>query len=296
MPKKKKMKTGTKEWSSSSLNIATGCTNCCRYCFARHNALRFKRIPDAKAWGEMDLNPEKAWKKYGKRKGTIMFPTSHDIVPGILASCIRVLRQVLSVGNEVLIVTKPRFYCVAELCAALKDYIKQVEFRFTIGSNNDEVLWFWEPGAPDFKERLDSLDLAYLEGFETSVSIEPMLDPANVGELVDELDDFVTNTIWIGKMNKPGSRCVGVSKDDLEEIKAGQTDAAIMDIVEQLSDNPKIRWKDSIKKVIAKHENGMEDEDEDTADKPDESSSKHKLKYFKKLGATGVRTFGKKKG
>lgn len=31
-----KKKTGTREWSESSLNIAIGCKNNCRYCYASH--------------------------------------------------------------------------------------------------------------------------------------------------------------------------------------------------------------------------------------------------------------------
>jgi hypothetical protein len=38
------------------------------------------------------------------------------------------------------------------------------------------------------------------------------------------------------------------------KIKAQQTDHQILALVEALKGNPKIRWKDSIKKVLAKHE------------------------------------------
>ena len=40
----KKPISGTKEWSVSSVNCITGCEHNCRYCYARANALRFKRI------------------------------------------------------------------------------------------------------------------------------------------------------------------------------------------------------------------------------------------------------------
>ena len=53
---------------------------------------------------------------------------------------------------------------------------EQLLFRFTVGSAKDDVLSFWEPGAPTFAERMASLELAWAHGYQTSVSCEPMLD------------------------------------------------------------------------------------------------------------------------
>lgn len=53
------------------------------------------------------------------------------------------------------------------------------------------------------EERIAALSLARTFGFRTSVSIEPMLEDANGAiEVVEAVRPFVTDTIWIGKMNK----------------------------------------------------------------------------------------------
>lgn len=42
-------------------------------------------------------------------------------------------------------------------------------------------------------------------------------------------------------------------QEALDRIKAQQTDTKILRLIALLGAHPKVRWKDSIKKVIAKH-------------------------------------------
>jgi len=76
--------------------------------------------------------------------------------------------------------SKPRLDCIRRLCREFADNRDRLEFRFTIGAMDDTILSLWESGAPGFKERFDSLKLAYRKGFAVSVNVEPMLDAANV--------------------------------------------------------------------------------------------------------------------
>jgi DNA repair photolyase len=129
----------------------------------------------------------------------------------------------------------------------------QIVFRFTIGADSDEVLGYWEPHAPTFQERLASLSYAWEEQFATSVSIEPMLDRTNIIRLVDTIYSFVSDTIWIGKMNAIGKRVAVVTDEDRQQVAqivAGQTDEEIKKVYLALKDNPKVRWKESIKQVV----------------------------------------------
>ena len=71
---------GTKEWASSNVNICKGCFNDCVYCYAKRMGIRFKRNT-LENWKFMVINEKAVSKGYGKRKGRIMFPTSHDITP-----------------------------------------------------------------------------------------------------------------------------------------------------------------------------------------------------------------------
>ena len=129
-----------------------------------------------------------------------MFPTSHDITNESLSGCLIVLEKLLNSGNEILITSKPNFNCIKEICNKFIDYKDLIQFRFTITSHDDTFLNFWELGAPNFEERLQSLKYAYQHGYKTSISIEPFLDK-NPYILVELLMPYTTESIWIGKMN-----------------------------------------------------------------------------------------------
>ena len=182
-----------------------------------------------------------------------MFPSSHDITPNNLTPCITVLEKLLKTGNEVLIVSKPHLDCIEAICSRFSDYRKRILFRFTIGACDDSVLSFWEPGAPTYSERIASLQYAYENGFQASVSVEPMLDSANIDRLIEEVLPYVTETIWIGKMNHLTRLAKNANPQLLsaiQHVEAGQTDDIIHAIYLHHKLNPKIRWKASIKKVV----------------------------------------------
>jgi len=252
--------TGTKEWASSNVNLISGCSHDCRYCYAKKMAIRFGRKTEG-TWKEMILNKNALHKNYKKRKGRIMFPSSHDITREILKPCAFVLRKLLKAGNEVLITTKPDLICIYKLISYLKPYKTQVQFRFTITSKDPKKLKFWEPGAPGIDDRLQSLKLARMKGFKTSVSIEPFLDK-NPIPLILMLANDVTESIWIGKMNY--IKANDLSPEEEKHYKFQRKICSwsnVQEIISQLQKLPeeiksKIRIKDSIKNLCNK--NGME--------------------------------------
>lgn len=258
MNEEKKAVSGTKEWASHNVNVMSGCEHGCLYCYAKANAVRFKRVPDG-GWVQPVVNEAALQRKYGKKKGTIMFPTTHDITPVNLDFCKIVLSRLLTVGNDVLIVSKPHLEVVKDLCKWFDEFKDQILFRFTIGSMNNEILKRWEPGAPDFNERLSALAYAHVAGFKTSVSMEPMLDvfESDIVSLVNLLAPHVTDAIWLGKANKLIHRLKfnGCGDDDeiiglAEYLVATQSDDRIHSLYTRLKDHPKVKWKESIKKVV----------------------------------------------
>lgn len=197
--KTQKITLGTKEWADSNVNCYYGCSNDCRYCYAKKMAIRFKR-KTKDTWKEMEPNEKMIKKGYAKRKGRVMFPTSHDITEKSLNGCLTVLEKLIDAENEVLITTKPAYDCVKAICDTFADKKHLVQFRFTITSLDNDKLQFWEAEAPSFEERLKSLKYAYQSGFKTSISIEPFLDK-DPFRLVEKIKEYVTESIWIGKMN-----------------------------------------------------------------------------------------------
>lgn len=247
-----KQATGTREWAKHNVNCISGCAHNCRYCYAREMAVRFKR-KTVETWPDEVVNQKAVDKTYWHREGVTMFPTTHDITPENLPTCELVIKSLLRTNNRLLIVSKPHPHVISRLVFELERWKTLIEFRFTIGSRFDNILSYWEPNAPSYEQRRDSLKIAEAAGYRTSVSIEPMLDVGDIEGLVRDLDPFVTDTIWIGKMNKIRSRVVVEIDFDrrvIEALEECQADPCIRHTHRQLKDNPKIRWKESIKKVV----------------------------------------------
>jgi len=245
---------GTKEWASKNFNFINGCIHDCKYCYSKSMAIRFKRKTPHN-WKIEDVNHKILQTSFKRIEGRIMFPSSHDISPENLTHSITVLRNILSEDNHVLIVTKPHLEVVQRICEEFPDKKGNILFRFTIGSSNSEILKFWEPGAPSFEERFESLKHAYESGFSTSISSEPVLD-SNTTELVEILLPYVTDSIWIGKPNKLIARMKvnGVRDSEsirrAEELESSLSEKWALSLFDLYKDNPKLKWKESMKKIL----------------------------------------------
>jgi len=252
---------GTTEWAKKTLNFQIGCENGCLYCYAREMATRYG-WKDSNDWTNVRIREDQLKRAFPNFGEVVMFPSSHDITPDNMEFAIPFLHNILNASNDVLIVSKPNYECIKLICKELDKYKENILFRFTIGSSSDEVLRFWEPNAPTFGDRSKSLKYAFRKGFQTSISCEPMLDN-NIDKVIKKVDPFVTETIWLGKANrllgKTGRGRLefnGVLNDETkrkaEELNEWQNDESIIELYRQFKDNPKIRWKESIKHVLKK--------------------------------------------
>ncbi len=246
---------GDRAWGDTEVNIVLGCANRCRYCFARTAAKRFGRIRADDDWGTTyhRLKKGKDYKS-GECYGTVRFPTTHDITPDFLESCVAVMQKLLAGGNDVIVCSKPRLECIKRLCAEFADNLANIEFRFTVGAMDDAILRFWEPGASNFQERLNCLKYAFRKGFKTSVNIEPMLDAPNVSELFHRLVPYVNVFINIGIMKRVGQNVRPRSrreKAEVRKIKENQSPNRIRSIYEVLKGKPLVRWSPETKRILA---------------------------------------------
>jgi hypothetical protein len=99
------------------------------------------------------------------------------------------------------------------------------------------------------------LKFAYNQGFKTSVSCEPMLDD-KIEKVIELVLPYVTDSIWLGKMNFLIRRLkINGYNDEGSIHKANQLlewqkDENIYNLYDRYRDNPMIKWKESIKKVL----------------------------------------------
>ena len=241
---------GTKEWAQRNVNCLSGCSHDCHYCYAKAGAIRFKRKTPTN-WKDEEFVGVKT---VGGKPCRVMFPTTHDITPASLPVCLRQIGNILSAGHEILIVSKPHADCISAICDEFKDKRDKILFRFTIGSASNETLKLWEPNAPSFDERLKALKLAHRRGFKTSVSCEPMLD-GNIEAVVKKVAPYVTDAIWLGKMNMVKARLTVNKAPDAvvrasEALALEQSDEKIGRLYQRLKGNSKLKWKESIKKIV----------------------------------------------
>ncbi len=264
---------GTKEWAPHTFNYVSGCSNDWVYCYAKEMAIRFKR-KSAETWhNEEPVSLTK--RSFAKRNGTIMIPSSHDITLSNLEQSVAVMTKLLNSGNNLLVVTKAHPLCIERLVQEFAQYRANIEMRFTIGSAESLVLRTWEPNAPSFEQWLEALRLAFDAGFATSVSTEPLLDE-HFEELYAQVEPFVTATIWVGKMNSAHRRVHINSNGNFNErlldaLVASQSDEKILSLYERYRDDPKIAWKESIKKVLIR--NGLDTEEERIDHNPNQEAT-----------------------
>lgn len=254
---------GTQEWSVKTVNFQTGCIHNCLYCYAKAFAIQRKQLT-ANEWRFERIRPKDVAKRHKKYDGQVMLPSSHDLTPNNINAGLEVLGKLIDAENQVLIVSKPHFECIERICKEFEQHNNLILFRFSIGSNHDSILSYWEPNAPGYEERKACLKYAYNKDFRTSVSVEPMLDSANIDILISDLTPYVTHSIWIGTMNHLGRFEKGtdiILKQAVNRIKQGQTDTVIREIYNRYKDYALIRWKKEIKKIIGipvPEENGLD--------------------------------------
>lgn len=243
---------GTKEWADYTVNCIKGCYNNCRYCYARVMANRFHRSTH-ETWKEMKISNAMLKKKFGRKSGRAMFPSTHDIFDfsPFKEACLTILGNLLEDNNSVLITTKPRLAVVQEIIEHFECHKEQMQFRFTITSNNDELLKFWEPNAPSYRERFESLRYAFCQGFKTSVSIEPFLD-YDPKKLMQAIEPYVSESIWVGKMNYIARNGFSMLEERYyNDVRKNYETSHMREICHELLKNPKIRIKDSIRNQLA---------------------------------------------
>lgn len=243
-------RTGTREWSDVSHNIGKGCSHNCRYCYAAEYGQRTGQIKTRYELATEVLTP----RPIPTKPGIIMFPTAHDITPFYLDASISAIQQMMEAGRSIVIVTKAHLECVKAICDRFTSHKDKIVLRVTIGSMDENVCKFWEPGAPPPSERLEALKYAYEQGYMTSVSMEPILvGGTDAVKTFNAVAPYVTEKVWIGRMNSPDRR-IDTSDPEVKRrlayLKKCQADTEILMLYYKLKDHSKVAWKDSIKQVV----------------------------------------------
>ena len=248
--------TGSREWSECVGDFQVGCSYNCLYCYARDMAIRWNKIKSRDEWPDEKIRWWTVNEKWAKRPGVVMAPTLHDITPHNIDAAVIFLTNILDAGNKVLVMSKPNPECIETICQKFERFKDQILFRFTINTTDDNVSKFWEPGAPLPGERIEALKTACCSGYQTSVSMEPMLGGADMAiQTYHAVIPYVTDTVWIGLMNWNRIREESTPEimRAMREIQYLQRESELLRLMDALQDQPKVHFRYSIKEVIKSH-------------------------------------------
>ena len=130
-----------------------------------------------------------------------MFPTTSDILPEWYEQYRRRIHSILSAGHTLVLVSKPHVEVWQKLAKELANFQDRIIVRFTMASQDNDLLKMLEPGAPCFEERLECLKIMHGAGFRTSVSMEPAIDLLNTPKTIQRVLPYVNTDLWVGTLN-----------------------------------------------------------------------------------------------
>jgi DNA repair photolyase len=188
-----------KEYGELALNIYTGCTHGCTYCYAPSVLRRDKTDFTANVQPRVNILEEtkKRLSKGDIKDKEIFLCFTCDPFP-IGADCTetyRIIKTIKDSGNRVAILTKGKIDC--QLLFSLLD--SKDRFGVTL-SCNSQIATSFEPNAESPTRRLDYLRKAKKYGVKTFVSCEPVLQQSFVYQLITMEENFI-DEYRIGKLN-----------------------------------------------------------------------------------------------
>lgn len=194
-----------REYGDRAVNLFAGCPHGCLYCYApatlrqdpaTHRAATYRGDPEELL---RRLDREAARKAAAGQTGLIFLCFICDPYPAFDRES-AVTRRAIEIlhrhGFSVNVLTKGGY-------RALRDhdlFTPADRFGVTLTTTAPAVAFQWEPNAAPPIERIRSLQMFHSNGVPTWVSLEPVISPAQVYQIIDTCEPFV-NEWKIGKLN-----------------------------------------------------------------------------------------------
>lgn len=215
-------KTGV-EYGDFTINHVLGCSHGCRFpCYAMMLNKRFGRVKSYEDWCQPKIVEnalEILDKEIPKYKNKIEFVnlcfTTDPFMcgyPEIQKLSLEIINKLISNGIKVMVLTKgiyPKDLCDSEKYGA--DSI----FGITLVSLNELFRQKYEPGASNYKDRINALKRLHDSGLKTWVSIEPYPTPNIIKQDLRDILEAVSfvDKIVFGRWNyNSKTRCYSGEK------------------------------------------------------------------------------------
>ncbi|MCP4178058.1 MAG: hypothetical protein GY756_09845 [bacterium] len=191
-----------REYSELACNLYTGCQHACKYCYCP--AIMRKNLED---WAE-NSHARKNIITQLEKEASKMQGTEKELLFSFMSDPYQSDEAAILTRQALLICQKYQFKNVQVLTKAgfrtKKDFdilkLNNWKFGSTIIFKNEELRKEWEPGASSIYSRYEAVKIAYHKGIFTWVSVEPVVDPKEALNVIQDLKPYVD--FWkIGKIN-----------------------------------------------------------------------------------------------
>jgi len=194
-----------REYAPLALNIYTGCTHGCKYCYCakmwKSDDFYKSAKPRRDLMKKVESDSILLEKEFGDKNPEILLSFSGDVYQPLeekLRLTRRVIKTFIQYGLRFTILTKGGPVAQADF-DLLADY-PNCSFGTTLCFIYQDYADKWEPFSPTIKERAQAIKKAYDLGIKTWVSLEPVIDPKQAIRLVEVLHPIVAH--WkVGKIN-----------------------------------------------------------------------------------------------
>ena len=190
-----------REYSDLAVNLYTGCSHACRYCYCPAilrrtvDAWAFDPQPRKNVLGELERDAKKL--QGDPREILLSFmsdPYHSDDAARLTREAMLVLERY---GLRVQVLTKAGLRSTRDFDVLAPNRWK---YGATIIFHSERLREQWEPGAAPIAERIEAVRAAHAAGIFTWVSVEPVVDAAEAIEVIETLRDVVD--LWkVGKLN-----------------------------------------------------------------------------------------------
>jgi len=195
-----------REYSELAANLYSGCGHGCTYCYAPSATFKqrdeFYTNPHCRKNVMQQFEKDcVALRKAGETRPVLLSFTTDPYQPiDVVEKLTRRAIQLLHQNNlSVTILTKGGRRSERDF-GLLMDSPKQSQYGATLVFTDENMRQLVEPGAAPTRERIESIELAHSLGIPTFVSVEPVWDPTQSLELIEQTIDFV-DFYKVGKLN-----------------------------------------------------------------------------------------------
>ena len=194
-----------REYSPKALNIYLSCTHGCEYCYAPGCRHQTREQYFAKPYPRKDI-AKKLWKELDQDSpneqvllsfiGDVYCETYDD--NRATRDCLEAL---YAHSVPVAILTKGGYRCLKDL-VMFERFGGHIMVGTTLTFDNPRDSFYWEPGAANPYERIDTLNRLHDCGIRTFASFEPVIDPKQSLNLMRvTAEEGCVDVYKVGKLN-----------------------------------------------------------------------------------------------